>query len=153
MNDYPAGLRLGRKPDRAFQTTDPTIRSSLESGRARQRLRYDHVPTAAAVEWVFATNGECQLFEAWFRSDQGAGNGAQWFDIPLWTALGLDTHRARFIGVYQGPKVIGPNQWQITATLELEERPTLPPEWVILPSFVLRPDIFDMAMNREWPEA
>lgn len=151
MNDYPADLPLGRQADRSHQTVDPTIRSELESGRARQRLRYDFTPTNVSINWLL-NDQQCQLFEVWFRSSEGAGNGAQWFDIPLETPLGVGTWRARFINVYTGPNRAGRHLWVISASLELEERAVLPPDWVILPSFILRPDIFDIAMNREWPE-
>lgn len=154
MNDYPEGLPLGRQADRSYKTVDPSIRSELESGRARQRKRFDFTPTQVAINWVFRTSAECQLFELWFQSDSvGANDGAEWFDIPLYTPLGLDTWRARFIGVYDGPKRVGLSQWQITANLELEERVILDPSWILLPDYVLHSDIFDKAMSREWPEA
>lgn len=151
MNDYPAGLPLGRQADRSHQTVEPTIRSELESGRARQRLRYDFTPSNVSINWLF-NDVQCRLFEAWFRSSVGALDGSQWFDIPLETTLGMGDWRARFKGVYSGPNRAGRNLWIISATLELEERITLPGDWALLPSFVLRPDIFDIAMNREWPE-
>lgn len=151
MNDYPEGLPLGRQADRSYQTIEPTVRSDLESGRSRQRLRYDFTPANVAISWLF-TDVQCRLFEVWFRSASGTLDGSQWFDIPLGTPLGTNSWRARFKGVYSGPSRVGRNLWSISATLELEDRPTVPPDWLILPTFILRPDIFDIAMSREWPE-
>lgn len=151
MNDYPVGLPLGRQADRSYQTVEPTVRSDLESGRSRQRLRYDFTPSNVSINWLFSDQ-QCRLFEAWFRSSIGALDGSQWFDIPLETALGTDTWRARFKGIYSGPTRAGRHLWSISATLELEERATLDADWALLPSFVLGSDILDRAMNREWPE-
>ena len=148
MNDYPAGLPLARQSDRKLQTVDPTLRSDLESGRARQRQRYDFVPDNAAVNWLFSPE-QCRLFKLWHRVT--LGNGAEWFDMPLKTDLGVTTQRMRFVGMYDGPVIAGYQLWSISATLELEERAMLDDEWVTLPSFVLRPDIFDIAINRLWP--
>ncbi len=57
--------------------------------------------------------------------------------------------------IYDGPDLVSGSLslWDFTATLELRERPILDPGWTILPEFILHPDIFDIAMNREWPEA
>ncbi|MNW10005.1 hypothetical protein D3C71_2071310 [compost metagenome] len=58
----------------------------------------------------------------------------------------------RVSGIYNGPTAWGVDKWQYSATLEVWERPLLSDEWAILPSFVAHPEIFDLAMNREWPE-
>lgn len=150
MNDYPTGLPLARQSGRELQTVDPTLRSELESGRARQRQRYDDVPDTAAVNWLFNAE-QCRLFKLWHRVT--LTNGALWFDMPILTDLGLTTQRMRFVGMYQGPSIVDTTHWVITATLELEQRAMLSDDWVNLPSFVLRPDIFDIAINRLWPAA
>jgi hypothetical protein len=42
--------------------------------------------------------------------------------------------------------------WKFTAQLEIKDRQTLNGDWSILPTFIDGMDIFDLAMNREWPE-
>jgi len=102
----------------------------------------------AQISWLF-TSQECQLFEAWWRDE--LIDGSQWFEAPLETPLGYQDYTSRFTDIYSGPSRVGPNLWSITAELELRDRPILPYGWSILPSFILNPEIFDYAMNREWP--
>lgn len=145
---YPAGLPRGLHNGRTYQTVSPLKRSQLESGRARQRRNFTSVPTMAQISWIF--NGkECQLFESWWRD--GLIDGSQWFEAPLETPLGYLDYTARFTDIYDGPSRVGPNLWSISAELELRERPVLEDGWYILPEFILNPEIFDYAMNREWP--
>ena len=40
----------------------------------------------------------------------------------------------------------------VTANLELFKRPVVDAEWVLIaPEYILMSDIFDRAMNQEWP--
>lgn len=145
---YPEGLPRGLHNGRTYQTVSPLKRSELASGRARQRRNFTSVPTMAQISWIFNSQ-QCRLFEIWWRDD--LVDGSQWFEAPLDTPLGYQDYTARFTDVYSGPSRVGPNLWSISAELELRERPLLPIGWSILPSFILNPEIFDYAMNREWP--
>jgi len=148
MINYPAGLPRGLHNGRTYQTVSPLKRSELASGRARQRRKFTSVPTMASISWMFNSQ-QCRLFEIWWRDD--LVDGSQWFEAPLETPLGYQDYTARFTDIYSGPSRVGPNLWSISAELELRDRPLLPIGWSILPSFILNPEIFDYAMNREWP--
>lgn len=145
---YPSGLPYGLHSGRKFQLQNPLMRSELVSGRARQRRRFTSVPEAVSVSWLF-NDGQGQLFEIWWR-DQLV-DGSLWFDCPLDSPIGLQSLTCRFTGAYEGPSRVGPDLWSYSATLELQERAVLPGDWSILPSFLLNKEIFDYAMNREWP--
>lgn len=145
---YPEGLPLGLYSGRAYQVVSPLQRSELTSGRAMQRRRFTSVPEMAQVSWLFS-DVQGRLFEAWWR-DQLV-DGALWFEMPLDTPLGLMNYTARFTDIYTGPSRVGPKLWSYSAQLELRERAVLPVDWSLLPDFVLRPDIFDIAMNLKWP--
>lgn len=142
--DLPRGLHSGRK----YQIASPLMRSDLVSGRSRQRRKFTSVPEAVSVSWLF-NDGEGQLFEAWWRDD--LVDGSLYFECPLDHPLGYSQYTARFTGPYSGPMRVGPELWSYTAELEVSERIALPRGWSILPSFVLHKEIFDYAMNREWP--
>jgi hypothetical protein len=148
MIEYPAGLPKPLRSGYGLQHVSPLMRTQLETGRARQRRRYTSVPTMAAVSWLF-TQGEAQLFEAWFRWE--LMDGAEWFAAPLKTPTGLQPFECRFADMYSGPELVGIDMWKFTAEIEIRERQTLTDGYELLPSIVLRPDIFDLAMNREWP--
>jgi len=145
---YPVGLPVGLHSGRSYQLQSPLLRSDLESGRARQRRRFTNVPMGAKINWLF-NDSEGQLFEVWWR-DQLV-DGSLWFECPLDTPIGFQDYTCRFTGVYSGPSRVGPNLWAYSAELELRERAVLPGEWSLMPSFLLNKDIFDIAMNREWP--
>lgn len=133
-----------------FQPASPLRRTQLTSGRARQRRVYLSTPTRASVTWFMETDGQAQLFEAWYRDT--IMDGAAWFLMELQTPLGVEIYKCRFTDIYSGPTLVAPMYWKFTATLELWERPLLPPGWGNFPEFIIWQSIIDYAMNREWPE-
>ncbi len=152
MIKYPDSLPRGRHDGSSQQTVSPLKRSQLASGRARQRRNFTSVPTTRQINWIF-NSAQAQAFEAWWR-DQLI-DGVQYFECPLETPLGYATdYVARFTDIYSGPNRIGPLLWQISAELELLERPILPVDWGLIPDFVAYQAIFDIAMNAtndKWP--
>ncbi|HHL8026086.1 TPA: hypothetical protein ACQ713_004668, partial [Escherichia coli] len=108
------------------------------------------VPTEAAVSWVFS-DVQAQLFEAWFRDV--ITDGAAWFNMRMRTPLGVGDYVCRFKDIYDGPVLYALGHWKFTATLELWERPILPPGWGNFPELVVGQSIIDYALNKEWPEA
>lgn len=147
---YPEGLPLGLHSGRSYQLVSPLQRSDLDSGRARQRRRFTSVPEGASVSWLFSSV-QVRAFISWWRD--ALIDGSQWFEMPLdHPALGLTDYTARFTDVYKGPARVGPDQWSITAELELRERAILPPDWGLFPEFVLDASLLDLAINREWPK-
>lgn len=125
----------------------------MQSGRARQRRAFTSVPSSVTVSWFFTSDVQCQLFEGWFRDNGGAKDGENWFQMPLQTPIGTRDYECRFATMYQGPALVAFNKWEVSATLEIRERPILPVDYAgIAPEYVLFADIFDRAMNEEWPE-
>lgn len=147
---YPAGLPLGLKGTRSVQLVDPTMRSQLTSGRSRVRRKASFVPETYKFSWIF-TDLEAQAFIAWYR-DQLI-DGVQWFDMPIDTPMGLMSYPARFFGVYSGPNPISNTLWSISADIELRERAAPPIGEGEFPQEILDSFIFDLTMNREWPQA
>lgn len=133
-----------------FQPVSPLKRTTLTTGRARQRRAYTSTPTVANIQWFMETDGQAQLFEAWYR--EKTQDGAAWFYMKLQTPLGVELYKCRFTDIYEGPTLVAPIYWKFTAQLELWKRPTLPDGWVDAPDFIINSSIFDIAMNREWPK-
>lgn len=98
------------------------------------------------------TDLQARMFEAWW--EEVLVSGTEWFEMPLKTPLGgLQNFACRFTDIYRGPTLVGVDRWRFTAELELRERPILPPGWIgVLPDYILGSDIFDRAMNQEWPQ-
>ncbi len=152
MASYPHEyLPLPLQDGYGFKPVSPLLRTQLTSGRARQRRQYTSTPTQASVTWMFTTDAQAQLFEAWYRDT--ISDGAAWFLMRLQTPLGVESYKCRFTDIYDGPVLVAPIYWRFSATLELWERPLLPPGWAEFPYFVVNQDIIDLALNREWPEA
>lgn len=151
MIQYPAGLPYPLRQGYGLTPVSPLRRSELQTGRARQRRSYTSVPTMADVSWLM-NDRQAMIFEGWFRD--GLLDGAQWFDCPLKLPTGTRTYVARFVDIYHGPVLVGRSHWQYSARLELRERPILDNGWsVVAPEYIYGMDIFDIAMNREWPDA
>ncbi|MGH8345718.1 MAG: hypothetical protein ACRES5_04020 [Pseudomonas sp.] len=101
------------------------------------------------MSWLL-DDAEAQLIEGWF--EYVLMSGSLWFECPLKTPLGLETYLARFTDIYSGPTPVGDSFWRFAANLELLKRPLVDPEWFLtLPDYILMADIFDTAMNQEWP--
>jgi len=125
----------------AFQAVSPVLRTQLTSGRARQRRLYTSLPTQAFVSWSFDSDSQSQLFEAWYCDS--LSDGASWFNMRLRTPMGIEDYVCRFTDIYEGPTLTGGNYWQFSATLELWERPILPPGWGAFPYAIANQSIID----------
>lgn len=147
---YPKGLPLGLHSGRSYQLVNPMLRTTMESGRARQRRAFTSVPQGANINWLF-NDVQGQAFEAWWR-DQLI-DGAQWFECPLDTPLGYAEYTCRFTDVYSGPDRVGPNLWAYSAELELRNRAVPDAGEGEFPEDILLSEIFDLTINVEWPSA
>lgn len=146
--DYPTGLPLPLRNGYDINHVSPLMRSDLQSGRARQRRRYTSVPSMASVSWNMS-QAQARVFESWFRYE--LSDGAEWFNAELRTPLGLQSYECRFADMYSGPQLVGVDRWVFQAMLEIRDRQTLADGYELVPSIVLYSDIFDRAMNQEWP--
>lgn len=144
---YPEGLPCPLRENYAFTPVNNIRRTPMDSGRARQRVEFRNVPTMVQLSWIMSAT-QARLFEAWATQVVGAG----WFTVELLTPLGLTTEEVRFTETPVGGELTGKFLWRYRVTGEVRYRPLMPPGWAeLLPSFVLNPEIFDYAMNREWP--
>lgn len=147
MIKYPEGLPYPQKDGLGFSPVNQILRTEMTSGRARQRKRFTRTPSLANFSWVL-NSVEARTFESW-----ADGVGAEWFEMDVIMPIGWVTQLCRFTATPQGPKRFGNVHWSYSATVELRDRPILEPGWgTVLPDYVLGADIFDLAMNREWPE-
>lgn len=148
--DYPAGLPAPLLGERSVSHVSPFMRTTMASGRARQRRTFTSVPSMQSVSFIMSSV-QATAFEAWFRD--AIQDGAEWFNCRLKTPLGLNEYVCRFADIYQGPTPLGPTLWRIAATLEIFERPLMPPGWGQFPDLILGSNLIDLALNKYWPEA
>lgn len=144
---YPAGLPHPLREGYGFRTENGILRTPLESGRARQRVAFTSLPDYASWQWIL-TDQQAQLFTS-FRKFVGAA----WFLMTFTSPEGKIEQEIRFVETPAGPRRLGVDRWSFSASVEVRDRFTLGPEWAeILPEWPLLSDIFDLAMNVEWPE-
>lgn len=144
---YPEGLPHPLRDGYGFQPQNNILRTPLQNGRARQRVPFTSVPDYATWTFHMRTQGQAQLFRAWSKLV-----GAAWFNITFTSPEGLIEQEARFVETPTGPYRNGVSFWTYEASVEVRDRFTLDPEWAeLLPDYVLESDIFDLIPNREWP--
>lgn len=149
--EYPDGFPCPQWEGYNVNHVQTFERTEMRSGRARQYRLYSSVPSIVNVAWVFENDSLAAAFEAWFR--EALHDGVEWFNCPLKSPVGYQDYVCRFAEMYKGPVPIAPNTWRIVATLEMRERPLLGEDWGLFPEFVVNASLFDIAMNRKWPEA
>ena len=147
---WPTQLPLPEQSGYAIQHVSPLQRTTMVSGRARQRRVYTSVPSNVAVQW-FLTEQQAQLFEAFFR--YAITDGADWFLLPLKTPMFTGDYECRFTGIYEGPVLTAFNKWTVSATIEIKERQTLDALWLQTPQYIVDQSIIDIAVNQLWPAA
>ena len=147
---WPTQLPLPEQSGYAIQHVSPLQRTTMVSGRARQRRVYTSVPSNVAVQW-FLTEQQAQLFEVFFR--YAITDGADWFLLPLKTPMFTGDYECRFTGIYEGPTLTAFNKWTVSATIEIKERQTLDQTWVNAPQYIIDSSIIDIAVNQLWPAA
>lgn len=141
------GLPLPLRDGYALNPVNKIASTEFEVGRGVQRWEYDDAPLYPEVSWLF-TDAEARLFVAWTNQVAKAG----WFTMRLVTPMGFDDLVVRLKTTPKGAELAGRYAWRYTATLEVEFEPMLEEGWAeILPEWILNADIFDKAMNREWP--
>lgn len=144
---YPEGLPCPLREPYEFTPVNNIRRTPMDSGRARQRIEFRNVSIMVQLSWIMSSP-QASLFEAWAAQVVGAG----WFTMQLLTPLGFDEQEVRFTETPVGGQLTGKFLWRYRVVCEVRNRPLLEPGWVeILPEYILHADIFDYAMNREWP--
>lgn len=100
---------------------DQVVRTQMEVGTARARLRSTAKIDKVTVQWLF-TDAEMATFRTWWyqgSASGGSATGTSWFTISLATGqTGLTSVTARFLGPYQAQAGAG-LLWTVRAELEV----------------------------------
>lgn len=146
---FPRGLPAPLRDGYGFDPFNNIVRTDMASGHAKQREGFETVPTEPQLTWIF-TAPQALLFASW--SAQVAK--ANWFTLALQTPAGYFDQQVRFKKTPVGPVLFGVDHWKYTAVCEIDQLPLAPPGFAdLLPDWILLADIFDRAINQEWPEA
>lgn len=145
---WPAGLPYPLLDENTATPEDPLIRTRLANGRQRVRRAFTSVPVPVTWSMVCDDN-QAAFFEMWHA--EVLLDGAKWFKLPKAAPTGLKLRITRFKDIWTRTRY-GRQHWKYSAPIEFYERDLIDREWAIIPEMWLGADIFDIAMNREWPE-
>jgi hypothetical protein len=92
---YPAALPAVRASGFQSQYQDPVIRTQMDAGPVKQRLRYTAAPKRFTVS-IVVNEAERKLFEAWFTETLGFGT----LRFVMQNPQTLEPEEFRFTGAY-----------------------------------------------------
>lgn len=118
---WPETLPLPRIEGYVLTPQPSILRTDMETGAARQRLRSLAILYQVQAEWRLTEDGFA-VFEAWWALLCHAG--VDWFVMPLTGGLGVQAVEARFTAPWDG-QLLSANRWQVRAHLEIRELPRL----------------------------
>lgn len=121
MATYPATLPAPLLNGYQANPQDQVVRTQMEVGTARARLRSTAKIDRVSVQWLF-TDAQMATFRTWWYQDSasgGAATGTSWFTISLPTGqTGLTSVTARFLQPYTAQGGAG-LLWQVHGELEV----------------------------------
>lgn len=113
---WPVGLPAPVVPGYDLEPEDATIRTDMEVGSPRVRLRTLANRDTLEVAWKF-TDAQMAIFRDWW--DTTAARGSAWFDLTLPLGRGgLQDAEARFVGRWKSKLQPG-LCWTVSAKLEV----------------------------------
>ncbi len=118
---WPDTLPLPRVEGYTLSAQPNTLRTELEAGAARVRLRSQSLIYKVQAQWRFSQEAFA-VFDGWWfhRINQGVA----WFAIPLTAGLSVQLVQARFVSAWDS-ELLGGGRWQVKAQLEVQDLPRL----------------------------
>lgn len=101
----------------SIQQAPNSSRTSMQSGRIRQRRTSASQAYQASIRWVF-TDEEFEVFKGFLEYE--AAGGSAWFDTPLLTGGSVNPHRIRLIDGAYSVEYQSWFGWAVSATVDLE---------------------------------
>lgn len=111
----------------ANKVTSSVIRTKMDSGRTRQRRRFTSGVRAVDVTFRF-TDAEYALFQGVYKYK--LSSGADWFTISLPLGDDFKDYTARFTGDTYQTNYVPVMNWDVKASMEVEDDSPLTEEEV-----------------------
>ncbi|WP_105215690.1 hypothetical protein [Pseudoalteromonas sp. T1lg22] len=122
---YPKDLKLPLLSSHGLAQKPNLLRTEMSSGRARQRKRFQSVPTILSASWKLNPY-QAQLFEGFVT--HGTGDAVNWFVMPLLTPQGVVEHEVRFIQSPLESCSFSGGFWNYSANIEIKKRQVISEE-------------------------
>ncbi|WP_194442354.1 hypothetical protein [Pseudoalteromonas simplex] len=125
---YPKDLKLPLVSTHRLSQNPNLLRTEMASGRARQRKRFQSVPTAMAATWKLKDE-QAVILEGFVK--HGINDAVNWFVMPIRTPQGLIDHDVRFKQSPLESCSFNGGFWSYSANIEIKERQIVSEEGMI----------------------
>jgi len=117
LSVWPETLPPPRVEGYSFSPRPSLLRTEMETGAARHRLRSLTAHYQVQAEWRFSQDGFA-IFDAWWALNTRMGE--QWFVLPLAVPLEVQAVEARFLAPWQA-ELLPAQRWRVAAQLEIRD--------------------------------
>ena len=151
MVRFPENLPNALFDGHSKRKVDGVQRTQMQSGRTFSRLEFSDTPSDFSLSWRM-TQEQAFQFENWHSG--AIKGGSLEFIMPVMMTDGFRDRVCKFMGMYQGPDRIGPNTWELTAPVQVRDQvgEGFDPEWWKFSEWIEYASLFDVTMNKHWPE-
>jgi len=117
LSVWPETLPPPRVEGYSLSPRPSLLRTEMETGAARHRLRSFTAHYQVQAEWRFSQDGFA-IFDAWWALNTRMGE--QWFVLPLAVPLEVQAVEARFLAPWQA-ELLPAQRWRVAAQLEIRD--------------------------------
>ena len=115
LSVWPETLPPPRVEGYSLSPRPSLLRTEMETGAARHRLRSLSAHYQVQAEWRFS-EFQFAVFDAWWALNTRLGE--QWFVLPLAVPLDVQAVEARFLAPWQA-ELLPARRWRVAAQLEI----------------------------------
>jgi hypothetical protein len=117
LSVWPETLPPPRVEGYSLSPRPSLLRTEMETGAARHRLRSLTAHYQVQAEWRFSQDGFA-IFDAWWALNTRMGE--QWFVLPLAVPLEVQAVEARFLAPWQA-ELLPAQRWRVAAQMEIRD--------------------------------
>lgn len=152
MVRFPDNLPPPLLNDHRMRKVDGVERTQMQDGSTFQRLVFEDTPNNFQLSW-YMSQIEAFQFEQWHAG--AIKGGAVEFIMPVQMTDGMRDRICKFMGMYDGPNKISPCLWEVSAQIQVIDQvgEGIDPGWWEFPEWIRYASLFDVTMNKHWPEA
>lgn len=152
MERFPDNLPPPLLRSHRMQKLDGVVRTRMESGRTFARRDFSDTPNDFTLSWQM-DQAQAFQFELWHAN--AIKGGALEFIMPVMMSDGMRDRVCKFLSMYEGPNKTGPCTWEVSASVQVRDQvgEGINPDWWQFPQWIEYASLFDITMNKHWPEA
>lgn len=139
---YPKDLKLPLVSSHTLAQQSNLLRTDMASGRARQRKRFQSVPTTMGATWKLNKH-QALILEGFVT--HGTNDAVNWFLMPIRTPEGVIEHEVRFKKSPLESASFNGGFWNYSANIEIKKRQVVSEETTV--NGLLAPNTIEQLVN------